>query len=56
MAARNFSTSALIERQGIQTIKIDKVEINMLTIKFYGRHEFNRVDKTNDKAESDLCL
>ena len=50
IAARNFSTNALIEGREIQTIKIDKVEINTLKNKIFWTHEFNRVDKTNAKA------
>jgi len=48
---RSFTTSALIENKDIQTIKIDKVEIDVVTDKILWRHEFNRVDITNDKAE-----
>ena len=47
---KNFSTNALIEGREIQTIKIDKVEINTLKNKIFWTHEFNRVDKTNAKA------
>ena len=47
IAARNFSTNALIEGREIQTIKIDNVEINILTNNIFWTHEFNRVDKTN---------
>ena len=47
--AKNFSTNALIEGREIQTIKIDKVEINTLKNKIFWTHEFNRVDKTNAK-------
>ena len=50
IAARNFSTNALIEGREIQTIKIDKVEINKLTNDIFWMHEFNRVDKTNNEA------
>ena len=50
-AARNFSTNALIEGREIQTIKIDKVEINILTNDIFWTHEFNRVDKTNTKQK-----
>ena len=48
---RNFITSALIENKNIQTIKIDKVEINELTRNILWRHDFNRIDITNDKVE-----
>ena len=47
IAARNFSTNALIAGREIKTIKIDKVEINILTNNILWAHEFNRVDKTN---------
>jgi len=49
---RNFSTNALIEGREIQTIKIDKVEINILTNDIFWTHEFNRVDKTNNEAKT----
>ena len=52
IAARNFSTNALIEGREIQTIKIDKVEINILANDIFWTHEFNRVDKTNTKAKN----
>ena len=51
-ATRNFSTNALIEGREIQTIKIDKVEINILANDIFWTHEFNRVDKTNTGAKS----
>ena len=47
IAARNFSTNALIAGREIKTIKIDKVEINILTNNILWTHAFNRVDKTN---------
>ena len=50
--AKNFSTNALIEGREIQTIKIDKVEINTLKNKIFWTHEFNRVDKTNNEAKT----
>jgi len=49
---RNFSTNALIEGRVIQTIKIDKVEINILANDIFWTHEFNRVDKTNTEAKT----
>ena len=52
LAARNFSTNALIERREIQTIKIDNVEINILTNNIFWTHEFNRVDKTNSQLNT----
>ena len=52
IAVRNFSTNALIEGREIQTIKIDKVEINILANDIYWTHEFNRVDKTNTEART----
>ena len=50
--AKNFSTNALIEGREIQTIKIDKVEINTLKNKIFWTHEFNRVDKTNSQLNT----
>ena len=52
IAARNFSTNALIEGREIQTIKIDKVEINILANDIFWTHEFNRVDKTNSQLNA----
>ena len=52
IAARKFSTNALIEDREIQTIKIDKVEINILANDIFWTHEFNRVDKTNTEAKN----
>ena len=52
IAARKFSTNALIEGREIQTIKIDKVEINILENDIFWTHEFNRVDKKNTKAKT----
>ena len=49
---RNFSTNALIEGREIQTAKIDKVKINILTNDIFWTHEFNRVDKTNTEAKT----
>ena len=50
--AKNFSTNALIEGREIQTIKIDKVEINILANEIFWTHEFNRVDKSNTGANT----
>ena len=52
IAARNFSTNALIEGREIQTIKIDNVKINILTNNIFWTHEFNRVDKTNSQLNT----
>ena len=52
IAARNFSTNALIEGREIQTIKIDNVEVNILTNNIFWTHEFNRVDKTNSQLNT----
>ena len=52
IAAQKFSTNALIERREIHTIKIDKVEINILANEIFWMHEFNRVDKTNTEANT----
>ena len=49
---RNFSTNALIEGREIQTAKIDKVKINIITNDIFWTHEFNRVDKTNNEAKT----
>ena len=46
---RNFSTNALIEGREIQTIKIDKVEINIFANDIFWTHEFNRVEKKTRK-------
>ena len=52
IAARNFSTNALIEGREIQTIKIDNVEINLLANDIFWTHEFNRVDKTSAETNT----
>ena len=52
IAAQKFSTNALIEGREIQTIKIDKVEINILENDIFWKHEFNRIDKTNTEAKT----
>ena len=52
IAARNFSTNALIEGREIQTIKIDKVEINILANDIFWTHEFNRVDNTDSQLNT----
>tara|TARA_B100000767_G_scaffold275603_1_gene313655 strand:- start:539 stop:1006 length:468 start_codon:yes stop_codon:yes gene_type:complete len=52
IGVRNFSTNAFIEGREIQTIKIDKVEINILANDIFWTHEFNRVDKTNTEAKT----
>ena len=52
IGVRNFSTNALIEGREIQTIKIDKVEINILANEIFWTHEFNRVDKSNTGANT----
>ena len=52
IAARNFSTNALIEGREIQTIKIDNVKINILANDIVWTHEFNRVDKTNTQLKT----
>ena len=41
---RNFSTNSFIEGRKIQIVKVDNVEINMLTNEFYWMHKFNRLD------------
>ena len=52
IAARNFSTNALIEGREIQTIKVNTVEINILANDIFWTHEFNRVDKTNSQLNT----
>jgi hypothetical protein len=52
IAARNFSTNALIEGREIQTIKIDNVKINILANDIFWTHEFNRVDITNNEVKT----
>ena len=52
IAVRNFSTNALIEAREIQTIKIDKVEINILANDIFWTHEFNRVDNTDSQLNT----
>ena len=49
---KNFSTNALIEGREIQTAKIDKVKINIITNDIFWTHEFNRIDKTNAEANT----
>ena len=49
---RNFSTNSLIEGRKIQTVKIDKVEINIPSNDIFWTYEFNRVDIT--KAEANV--
>jgi len=49
MGARKFSTNSLIEGRQIQTVKVDNVEINILTNKIYWMHKFNRFDITDTK-------
>jgi hypothetical protein len=49
---RKFSTNALIDGREIQTAKIDKVKINILTNDIFWTHEFNRIDKTNAEANT----
>ncbi|MDB2703584.1 hypothetical protein N9Y70_02450 [Methylophilaceae bacterium] len=52
IGARNFSTITLIQGREIQTVKIDKVEINIITNNIFWTHEFNRLDKTNSEANT----
>ncbi len=52
IGVRNFSTNASIEDREIQTIKIDKVEINILANDIFWTHEFNRIDKTNTEVKT----
>jgi len=50
-AQRKFSTSAFIENNKIQTIKIDKVEISFSNNNILWEHEFNRINTTENKKE-----
>ena len=52
IAVRNFSTNTSIEGREIQTIKIDKVEINLPRNEIFWTHEFYRDDITNDNKET----
>ena len=47
---RNFSTNSLIEGRKIKTVKVDDVEINMLTNEIYWVHKFSRLDITDAEA------
>lgn len=46
---RKFLSSSRIKDKVIQSIKIDKVEINLHTTEINWKHKFNRVDVTNDE-------
>ena len=48
---RNFSTNSLIEGRKIQTVKVENVEINMLTNEVYWMHKFNRLEITGTGAD-----
>lgn len=50
--ARNFSTNSFIEGRKIQTVKVDNVEINILTNEVHWKHKFNRLEITG--SETDL--
>jgi hypothetical protein len=50
--ARNFSTNSFIEGHKIQTVKVDNVEINILTNEVHWMHKFNRLEITD--SETDL--
>ena len=52
IGAKNFSTITLIQGREIQTVKNDKVEINIITKNIFWTHEFNRLDKTNSEANT----
>ena len=49
---RNFSTNSFIEGRKIQTVKVDNVEINILTNEVHWMHKFNRLEITD--SETDL--
>ena len=50
--ARNFSTNSFIEGRKIQTVKVDNVEINILTNEVHWMHKFNRLEIIG--SETDL--
>ena len=47
--ARNFSTNSFIEGRKIQTVKVDNVQINILSNEVYWMHKFNRLEITDSK-------
>jgi len=47
--ARNFSTNSFIEGSKIQTVKVDNVQINILSNEVYWMHKFNRLEITDSK-------
>ncbi len=49
--ARNFSTNSFIEGRKIQTVKVDNVEINILSNEFYWMHKFNRLEITDSEKD-----
>ena len=49
--SRNFATNTLIKGRKIQTVKVDNVEINMLTNEVYWKHKFNRLDIIDGEAD-----
>ena len=49
--SRNFSTNSLIKGRKIQIVKVDNVEINMLTNEVYWVHKFNRLDITDTEVD-----
>ena len=50
-AQKKFFTSALIEKNKIQTTQIDKVEINFNNNNILWEHEFNRINITENKKD-----
>ena len=49
--ARNFSTNSFIEGRKIQTVKVDNVEINILSNEVYWMHKFNRLEITDTETD-----
>ena len=49
--ARNFSTNSFIEGRKIQTVKVDNVEINILSNEVYWMHKFNRLEITGTETD-----
>ena len=49
--ARNFSTNSFIEGRKIQTVKVDNVEINILTNEVHWMHKFNRLEITGTETD-----
>lgn len=48
---RKFSTSSLIENKEIETIKNDKVEVNLINNNILWKHEYSRIKISGDIKE-----